>query len=73
MSDNTKHIRQYYQKVKSANMELTKKEAFKDLLNRLYFGDAEIQNIIEFKNDLCATFAHAKQQLAEIDEIVDRL
>lgn len=29
----TKHIIEYLQKVKSANKELTKKEAFKDLLN----------------------------------------
>ncbi len=29
-------IKKYLSKVKSANKELTKKEAFKDLLNRLY-------------------------------------
>jgi len=98
MNDKIKHIEQYYQKVKSANKELTKKEAFKDLLNRLYFGNTEIQQIIdkitlgaeatvlniprkdrlhkgradtlynniiiEFENDLQATYTHAKEQLA---------
>ncbi|MCS6935766.1 MAG: hypothetical protein NZM35_11570, partial [Chitinophagales bacterium] len=34
-------------KVKSANKELTKKEAFKDLLNRLYAGEKEIVKIID--------------------------
>ena len=47
MSDKIEHIQQYYRKIKSANKELTKKEAFKDLLNRLYYGNAEIQNIID--------------------------
>ncbi|MDR2148775.1 MAG: hypothetical protein LBE91_20230, partial [Tannerella sp.] len=47
MSDKIKFIQQYYRKVKSANKELTKKEAFKDLLNRLYFGNIEIQKIID--------------------------
>jgi len=40
-------ILQYYQKVKASNKELTKKEAFKDLLNRLYSSDKEIQKIID--------------------------
>ena len=40
-------INNYRQKVKSANKELTKKEAFKDLLNRLYSGEKEIENIID--------------------------
>ena len=35
-------IIQYYNKVKSANKELTKKEAFKDLLNRLYAMDRKM-------------------------------
>ena len=30
MNDKLKHIRQYYQKVKTADKELTKNEAFKD-------------------------------------------
>ncbi|MCL1943043.1 MAG: N-6 DNA methylase [Candidatus Azobacteroides sp.] len=98
MNDKIEQIKQYYRKVKSANMELTKKEVFKDLLNRLYFGNTEIQQIIdkitlgaeatvlniprkdklhkgradtlynniiiEFENDLRATYAHAKEQLA---------
>ena len=98
MSDKIQHIQQYLQKVKSANKELTKKEAFKDLLNRLYFENSEIQKIIdkitlgaeatvlniprkdkfhagradtlynniiiEFENDLRATYAHAREQLA---------
>jgi len=40
-------IIQYYNKVKSANKELTKKEAFKDLLNRLYANDKDIEQIID--------------------------
>jgi len=47
MTDKIEHIQQYYQKVKSANKETAKKEAFKDLLNRLYFGSTEIQQIID--------------------------
>ncbi len=43
----TELINNYIQKVKSANKELTKKEAFKDLLNRLYSGEKEIENIID--------------------------
>lgn len=37
----------YYNIVKAANKELTKKEAFKDLLNRLYSGNIEIERIID--------------------------
>lgn len=40
-------ILEYYNKVKSANKEHTKKEAFKDLLNRLYTGDKEILKLID--------------------------
>ncbi len=40
-------INHYRQKVKSAHKELTKKEAFKDLLNRLYAGEKEIEDIID--------------------------
>lgn len=40
-------ILSYYTKVKTANKELTKKEAFKDLLNRLYSGEKEIEKIID--------------------------
>src|SRR5690348_4358658 len=40
-------IKSYYKKVKTANKELTKKEAFKDLLNRLYSGENEIEKIID--------------------------
>jgi len=43
----TKHITEYLQKVKNANKEMTKKEAFKDLLNRLYANDKEIVKIID--------------------------
>jgi type I restriction-modification system DNA methylase subunit len=98
MIDKKELIRQYYQKVKASNNELTKKEAFKDLLNGLYSSDKEIQKIIdkitlgaeativnipredklhrgsadtlfntiiiEFENDLKATYNHAKEQLA---------
>ena len=47
MTDKIRHIKQYYQKVKSASLELTKKEVFKDLLNRLYVGNVDIQQIID--------------------------
>jgi hypothetical protein len=40
-------ILKYYNKVKAANKELTKKEAFKDLLNRLYANDKDIEQIID--------------------------
>jgi len=45
--DRTDRIRTYLQKVKTANKELTKKELFKDLLNRLYLGDKDIEQIID--------------------------
>lgn len=41
------HIKEYLQKIKSANKELTKKEAFKDLLNRLYSNDKNIAGLID--------------------------
>ena len=37
----------YLHKVKSANKEATKKEAFKDLLNRLYAGVKDIEPVID--------------------------
>lgn len=40
-------ILNYFHRVKSANKELPKKEAFKDLLNRLYHGDKEIEHVID--------------------------
>jgi hypothetical protein len=40
-------IIEYLHKVKSANKELTKKELFKDLLNRLYAGEKETQKVID--------------------------
>ena len=45
--EKTEIIKSYLSKVKSANKELTKKEAFKDLLNRLYGNDKEIEKIID--------------------------
>ncbi|MCX6259075.1 MAG: N-6 DNA methylase [Bacteroidia bacterium] len=47
INDITNLINNYRQKVKSASKELTKKEAFKDLLNRLYSGVPEIERIID--------------------------
>ena len=47
VKDKTILIKGYLQKVKTANKELTKKEAFKDLLNRLYAGNAETESIID--------------------------
>ena len=43
----TDFILDYFRKIRSANKELTKKEAFKDLLNRLYAGDADIVKIVD--------------------------
>lgn len=40
-------IKEYFNKIKGANKELTKKEIFKDLLNRLYVGNAETERIID--------------------------
>ena len=40
-------INKYRIRVKSSNKELPKKEAFKDLLNRLYSGDKDIERIID--------------------------
>jgi methylase of polypeptide subunit release factors len=45
--DRVLHIQEYFTKVKAANKELTKREAFKDLLNRLYSGNTEIEKIID--------------------------
>jgi hypothetical protein len=45
--DKTILIREYLQKVKVVNKELTKKQAFKDLLNRLYAGNADTESIID--------------------------
>ena len=47
LKDKSVLIKEYLKKVKSANKELTKKEAFKDLLNRLYAGNAETESIID--------------------------
>ena len=40
-------IQNFYSRVKTANKELTKKELFKDLLNRLYVGNEEIIKIVD--------------------------
>ncbi|MBE0538998.1 MAG: SAM-dependent DNA methyltransferase [Ignavibacterium sp.] len=40
-------IKEYFHKVKQANKELTKKEAFKDLLIRLYSADKDILKLID--------------------------
>ena len=42
-----KLIKEYLHKIQKANKELPKKEAFKDLLNRLYHGSKEIEKIID--------------------------
>lgn len=41
------HIKNFHQKIKAANKEVTKKEAFKDLLNRLYADNDEIRKVID--------------------------
>lgn len=45
--DKKELINEYLIKVKAANKELPKREAFKDLLNRLYSDNAEIEKIID--------------------------
>ncbi len=40
-------IKEYFYKVKQSNKEHTKKEAFKDLLNRLYGDDKDILKLID--------------------------
>jgi type I restriction-modification system DNA methylase subunit len=47
MQEQSKLIETYFKKIKAANKELTKKEVFKDLLNRLYAGNNEIKNVID--------------------------
>ncbi|MBK6914204.1 MAG: SAM-dependent DNA methyltransferase [Ignavibacteriales bacterium] len=49
MNTDTKSIliKEYFQKVKQANKEHTKKEAFKDLLNRLYGDDKDILKLVD--------------------------
>ena len=42
-----KLILEYFHQVKNANKEATKKEAFKDLLNRLYSNEKEILKVID--------------------------
>lgn len=41
------HIKHFLQQVKSVNKEATKKEAFKDLLNRLFADDEQTRGIID--------------------------
>ncbi len=43
----TEHIKEFLQKIKNANKEFTKKEAFKDLLNRLYADNEETRSVID--------------------------
>jgi hypothetical protein len=49
MNTDTKSIliKEYFHKVKQANKEHTKKEAFKDLLNRLYGDDKDILRLVD--------------------------
>ncbi len=47
MDNKTDLIKEYLIKVKKANKELTKKEAFKDLLNRLYVNDKDILGLVD--------------------------
>src|SRR3972149_8736746 len=47
IEDKKELIKEYLKKVKNANKEAAKKEAFKDLLNRLYSGDKEILSLID--------------------------
>ncbi len=45
--DKSALIREYLVKIKSASKEPTKREAFKDLLNRLYAGNSETAKVID--------------------------
>ncbi len=47
MKDKIELILKYRQKIIAANKELPKKEIFKDLLNRLYGNDKEIEKVID--------------------------
>jgi hypothetical protein len=46
-NNKTNLINDYFKLVREANKEATKKEAFKDLLNRLYADDKEILSLID--------------------------
>lgn len=46
-NNKTNLINDYFKLVREANKEATKKEAFKDLLNRLYADDKEILDLID--------------------------
>ena len=43
----TEHIKEFLGKIKSANKEFTKKEVFKDLLNRLYAENENTRSVID--------------------------
>src|SRR5215204_6299627 len=43
----SQHVEQFRLKVQAANKEATKKEAFKDLLNRLFADDEETSRVID--------------------------
>ena len=47
MIDRIEEIKNYRQKVSQANKEATKKEAFKDLLNRLFAHNEETRNVVD--------------------------
>jgi hypothetical protein len=47
MKDKNQLINDFYKKVRKANKETPKREAFKDLLNRLYSGDETIEKLID--------------------------
>lgn len=46
------HIQGFHQKVKAANKEATKKELFKDLLNRLFASNDETKEVIDVNERL---------------------
>lgn len=43
----SQHVEQFRRKVQAASKEVTKKEAFKDLLNRLFADDEETRKVID--------------------------
>jgi len=67
VEEKTDLIRQYLSKVRTANKEPTKREAFKDLLNRLYGADRDILDVID-RMSLAALGRAAHEKTAHEDK-----
>ncbi len=46
-SQKAKHVNDFLRKIQAANKEATKKEAFKDLLNRVFANDEDTRSIVD--------------------------